>query len=381
MMLTPEQHARIAANRNRAKERRCKRLLEPSNEPEDSDSKAVGLTPEKIARIATNRTAAMERRQSRAAQTVSALVNMMPLQPAGLVLPDAPLDWNFGTLPEQPVDFGAGFELPGHEVRLLQTLNPHPRDKRLNFIAVGHLYLIDGTRSLGSVTGLVKQFAHQFDPDVAIQNMMNSRRWPRPEYSHPDGVPLSPTEIKLKWSSGGQEAANRGTWMHFTCELWLNRCPTPMCSTEMELFMKFVQSLGGLRAYRTEWEIFGAQEWLAGSIDFVAESVVDGSLVVVDWKRTKQLRHKFATRFGEQMLPPLTHIANCCGQLYRLQLNCYKYLLEKYYGRRVSSMLIVGLHRDVGSAPFVDCVPPMPSETEVLMSHQRDLCKRKFGLI
>ena len=378
MLLTPEQHARIAANRDRAQEQRSKRLLELL-EPEPSESKAVGLTPEKIARISTNRAAAMERRRSRAAQTICAPVIAMPLQPAGLVLPDAPLDWDFGKLPEQPLDFGASFQLPEHEVRLLQTLNPHPRDKRLNFIAVGHMYLIDGVRSLGSVTGLVKKFAHEFNPDVAIRNMMNSRRWPRPEYSHPDGTPFSSTEIKLKWSSGGQEAANRGTWMHFTCELWLNRCPTPMCSTEMDLFMKFVQSLGGLRAYRTEWEIFGDQEWLAGSIDFVAESVVDGSLVVVDWKRTKQLREKFDTRFNEHMLPPLTHLADCCGQHYRLQLNCYKYLLEKYYGRRVSTMLIVGLHPDVGSEPFIDHVSPMPSETEVLMSHQRELCKRRLG--
>ena len=56
---------------------------------------------------------------------------------------------------------------------------------------------------------------------------------------------------------------------------------------------------------------------------------------------------------------------------YRLQLNAYKYLIEKYYDKRVSIMYIVGMHPDNGSDPFVDEVPCMPSEINALMEEQR----------
>ena len=56
---------------------------------------------------------------------------------------------------------------------------------------------------------------------------------------------------------------------------------------------------------------------------------------------------------------------------YRLQLNAYKYLIEKYYDKRVSAMYIVGMHPDNGSEPFVDDVPYMPSEINALMEEQR----------
>lgn len=184
------------------------------------------------------------------------------------------------------------------------------------------------------------------------------------------GTPFKSEEIKDHWSQYGKEAANRGTWMHYLVELWLNRCPVSLASPEMQLFEAFVRELQELRAYRTEWQIFGEQEFLAGSIDFVA-SDVDGNLVLFDWKRTKDLGSKYENRFGEIMFSPLQHISDCCGQHYRLQLNCYRYLLQKYYGVIVSQMYVVGLNPDNGAKAYVDNVPVMESETEALMAWQR----------
>jgi RecB family endonuclease NucS len=44
----------------------------------------------------------------------------------------------------------------------------------------------------------------------------------------------------------------------------------------------------GLTAYRSEWVVWGDEEWLAGCIDFVAMQP-DGHLVIIDWKRSKAL--------------------------------------------------------------------------------------------
>ena len=138
---------------------------------------------------------------------------------------------------------------------------------------------------------------------------------------------------------------------------------------EFGLFLKFLACLRGHKAYRTEWEIFSEQERLAGSIDFVALAP-DGSLVVIDWKRTKSLKTKYRNVF-QRMQGALSHLEDCKGLHYRLQLNVYKHVLEKQYGFKVSAMYVVCVHPDVGDAPFVDVVPNMEDEVFHMMALQR----------
>jgi hypothetical protein len=54
-------------------------------------------------------------------------------------------------------------------------------------------------------------------------------------------------------------------------------------------------------------------------------------------------------------------------------LNCYAYLIRKYYGFTVSHMEVICIHEDNGDEPYSFVVPPMPAETEFLMaSHRAD---------
>ena len=288
----------------------------------------------------------------------------------GIELPQSPSGWPCGAAPPQPEDFGPGFTLPGHSIRLLQELHKHPLDIRISFFAEGHRYEIDGVPTLGSVTGLVHAFSHDFDPDIAIEKMINSQRWPREEYLNLDGSVMTPTEIKEKWADNGRVSANHGTWVHFLFELYLNREIVTSQCVEFQLFLKFISCLIGCKAYRTEWEIFSEEERLAGSIDFVA-TAPNGSLIIIDWKRTKLLRTKYENTF-QCMQSPLSHLSDCKGIQYRLQLNVYKYILEKQYGFRISEMYVVCVHPDVGEAPFVDVVPDMEDEVSKMMSWQRE---------
>ena len=339
-------------------------------------------------------------------------------QQEGLRRPLPPPGWEPCEEPATPTDFGSSFEAPEHKDRLLQVLHPHPLDQRIVFYPGPHEYRVDGLKTTGSVTGLVHSFVEEFDGDGAIAKMAVSRNWPRPGYLRrpppPEAVAaleeldpalgaalrepemdehlvsglaqelkqrqrsalpllaklaLSPDEIRQKWKANAEDASNRGTWMHLTFELWLNRDPVPMGGPEMALFQKFVRTLDGLTAYRTEWEIWGLEENLAGSIDFVAQAE-DGSLVLMDWKRCKCLRDKFSCRY-RTMSAPLDHLDDCSGEHYRLQLNCYRYLLEKYYGHKVSRMMVVCTHADNGDEAFVHEVPLLEAETNYLMWWQR----------
>ena len=125
--------------------------------------------------------------------------------------------------------------------------------------------------------------------------------------------------------------------MHFLFEAHVNGYVVPKTSPEFSMLETFLRSMQGWRAFRTEWVIFGEEENIAGSIDLTAQNAT-GQLALIDWKRTSSLDSKFFSPW--KMLPPLNHVPDCAVWHYRLQLNIYRYILEKYYGF-VALMLVV----------------------------------------
>ena len=210
-----------------------------------------------------------------------------------LRFPTPPINWRPGSSPQPPTSFGDDFKPPPlREDLLLEWVHAHQRDVCIKFFPEQHRYEICCKPTLGSVTELVHQLTHPFNADVAIDNMMNSKRWPRPEYTIPNGVPMSREEIKEKWRLQGTESANLGTWTHYLIELFLNRETVHYHSKEIELFLKFLASLDHCVSYRTEWRVFAEDLKLAGSIDFVAKAE-DETMIIIDWKRSRDLGAKY----------------------------------------------------------------------------------------
>ena len=130
--------------------------------------------------------------------------------------------------------------------------------------------------------------------------------------------------------------------MHLQFEMHLNRMPSHLDNAEGSLFQEYLMTLRGTVAYRTEWQIHAADLRLAGSIDFVARKH-DGTLLLVDWKRTKGLPHKYDSAYA-RMVGSLGHLPDSQGYHYRLQLNLYRRILQDYYGFAVSEMHVVCCH-------------------------------------
>ncbi|CAE7630170.1 unnamed protein product [Symbiodinium sp. CCMP2592] len=230
-----------------------------------------------------------------------------------------------------------------------------------------------GKEAACSVTGLVHRFAQDFDADSVISRMMQGRNWPRAQYMKDVNghlEPMLPQEIKAHWKRNASAASAAGTWMHLQIECLLNGGEVLQQSEEMLLFRQYLPSAPRLYAYRTEWCVYSECDGLAGCIDFAGEAQ-DGTLVLIDWKRSKSLRSKYENCW-QRMRRPLQHLDDCAGNHYRLQLNVYKYIVEKHYGWRVSAMYVVCLHPDnaVGG-PFVDTVPDMASEVAAMMREHR----------
>ena len=111
---------------------------------------------------------------------------------------------------------------------------------------------------------------------------------------------------------------------------------------------------------------------IAGQIDFLAVCP-DGTFAIVDWKRSKK-----SNRPDERAFARGKHLRDASGALlpennyykYALQLNLYRHLLEAHYEVRVSRMLLVRIHPEMGEGAFeVQEVEPMPRLVEQCISH------------
>ena len=80
---------------------------------------------------------------------------------------------------------------------------------------------------------------------------------------------------------------------------------------------------------------------LAGSIDMVFKNVDDDTYSIYDWKRTKEIK-KYG--FGKKGKYSMHNYHDCNFTHYSLQLNIYKYILEKYYGIKIRDMFLICMH-------------------------------------
>ena len=204
--------------------------------------------------------------------------------------------------------------------------------------------------------------------------MMGSKNWERSKY-----YGMTRPQIKQAWQVKRVSASQQGTALHKDIEKFYNGMEVTNTSSEYQFFLKFQRDLvetAGLQPYRTEWEIFDEELELAGSIDMIyqADPSDPDTLVMYDWKRCGDIKmdNRFETGF-----PPLQHLPNCNFWTYSLQLNTYKAILERKYGKKIKEMNLLWLHPDNDSYRKVK-VPHMESEIEeIFAQRQLEVSSRK----
>lgn len=245
---------------------------------------------------------------------------------------------------------------------ILQIKHGHPRDQFIKFYNKGHKYeiLTDTNSKYLSVTTWNHKHFPKFDPDVAVQNIFKSKQWgPTNKYWG-----MTAEQIKNSWKSNGNAVANAGTNLHERIECFMNGDISDLdinhdklyedyehsetfgqddC-VEWNYFIQFVKDHPTLKPYRTEWMIFDEDLKLAGSIDMVYENP-DGTLEIYDWKRCKEIV-KTTTWNKFAINPLICHMPDTNFWHYTLQLNTYKTILERKYGKIVSKLCLVQLHPD-----------------------------------
>lgn len=227
------------------------------------------------------------------------------------------------------------------DLTLLEKKNPHERDANITFEPIAHKYTIcGGHHPYISVTTWIHSHFEPFDADAIITGMMSSPKWSSSHY-----YGKTREEIKMVWDKNRDEAALEGTNLHYAIECYYNGAIAPASGIAYAYFMNYVKTHAATFVpYRTEWMVYDEEVRIAGSIDMVYEDPLgDGSLMIYDWKRTKEIKktdgfNKFSTT------ECINHLPDTNFWHYALQLNIYKAIIERNYGKKVTTLMLVCLH-------------------------------------
>jgi len=224
----------------------------------------------------------------------------------------------------------------------LAQKNPHPRDEDISFEEGPHIYTVLGERgTYTSVTTWNHSHFAKFDSGAILDKMMSGRNMKDPNYKY---YGMTREEIQAMWDKKRDASSGAGTKMHYDIECYFNNETVVNDSVEYAYFMKFVQDYPDLVPYRTEWMIYDEDLKLSGSIDMIFENP-DGTLTIADWKRVTEIEYE--SNFGKMAITPcIAHLPDTNFWHYALQLNVYKAILERKYGKTVKELYLVVLHPD-----------------------------------
>lgn len=264
---------------------------------------------------------------------------------------------------------------PSHIVfppqRYLYNANPHPLDSEIIALDEPHVYFIKegndySCEDVISSTRFIHAFFSDFPGDEIAKKTLDgvthlkSKHRTNYKYYGCDTV----EDIKKCWD----RSRDLGTMLHLEIEKYLNQESVCVGVENEKCWQQFLNFYGDEKfrnwdVYRTEWAIFDRDKRIAGMIDYLGIRD-DGSYVIMDWKRAENISDCCFNRF--RRLPaikgygPCGEFDNCNFITYSLQLNLYKYILEKYYGIRVSKMLLVQMHPTLTDVDHKGVKRPLP---------------------
>lgn len=226
---------------------------------------------------------------------------------------------------------------------MLEEKNKHKRDKYVCMhedYEENHIYLIHGKSHLDtgyrSVTTFLEQFFEDFDPKAVVDKYYKG--WQ--EKKHKKYFELSKKDILKLWKANGLDARDKGTDMHLGFEQYVNDLAIEYLETkELINFMNWYD-IEVSEPFRTEYTVYGSKEKIVGNIDFIYKNQ-KGETCIVDYKRSK-VPSNFS--FGKTCVGldlPDTKVSK-----HMVQLNLYKYLLEKYYGLEIKHLYNLYIRED-----------------------------------
>jgi hypothetical protein len=210
----------------------------------------------------------------------------------------------------------------------LEIKNKHKRDKFIKFNGENHVYYIHN-KIFNSVTTIIKSLFHEFNEKEILKKLSLKNK-------------TNIEDIKKEWDDKRNIALREGVKLHQDIELYLNNEKYENTSIEFSYFLNFVKDHYYLEPFRTEWKIFDEDSQIAGTIDMCYKNN-DNFIDIYDWKRCKSIikENKYKKYAKVDFLQDFD---DTNYNHYSLQLNLYKYILEKNYNYKVRNLFIVCFH-------------------------------------
>lgn len=267
--------------------------------------------------------------------------------------------------------------------RYLECVNPHPMDKRIVSLSEPHIYFIDGQNNqVLSCTEFVHAFFPAFDKTETAHQILESKTFTetahRPSYKYHNCKTI--TDILMRWS----EWSELGTMLHDNIESYINgELDTDVVPPNRIPFDNFIKlyrdpTVWKWRDFRTEWSIFDEDTKLAGKIDYVGIDPQTSKLIIIDWKRVRTISNKsYNTAQGQRTGYSVCFGLHSCNfTTYSLQLNVYKWILEKNYNVSVSKLWLLQLHPNV-KEPVLYPVPDFQSIVAKMVGCRKIAIRKK----
>ncbi len=219
-------------------------------------------------------------------------------------------------------------------------------DLRIEDISIIEMYY--------TVTKLSHLYFGEFNPDLVIQKMMASPKWPSSPY-----YGKTVEEIKTQWKTAGEESAKQGTKMHTHIEnYYRHNTPWNDDTIECKNFNQFLKdNVLTPFAFEMRVKLQYGKAIISGIIDAVfLDSAYN--LVLVDWKRCKDIKMDNSFENGTEFL---SHLPNCNYIHYSLQLGIYKRIIQMTHKDQVSDLYIINFSDPTGYQK----IPAKPLEDEV----------------
>ena len=167
------------------------------------------------------------------------------------------------------------------------------------------------------------------------------------------------------WSALGEAASVRGTYVHLQCELHCNGESFDVDAVEVQQYLRFRETHARLTPFRTEWSVFARNGLyvVAGQVDAVYHDD-DGKYHMIDYKccahaLTEENPYE---KFGSA---PFEMVPDTPWGHYACQQNIYRYVLERFYGVRFSSVRLLRVHSTIASYELVK-MPDLRANVAVL---------------
>ena len=250
--------------------------------------------------------------------------------------------------------------------------NIHDRDNRLRFDPIEHRYYIDGNPDTISASQLIAKFFPEFDSEYWSRKKAIERLNTNNEEITDKNILRMQKIIQEEWRKKGEDAANLGTHLHEEIENYYNGLSYNDKLPEFQHFLKFKSKYSTMKPYRSEWRVFDEEYLIAGTIDMVYQK--DGNeLYMFDWKRSE----KVVDARGNPRLPSydyasgeLSHLSDNSYNKYAIQQNIYKYIIEKKYNKKITSMNLLILHPNYDTYHLIK-LPDLTKEVEHIFKNSK----------